>query len=308
MGSGPAVVTGAAGFIGQVLVRMLLDAGTPVIGVDRRPQPAGDGLVTIAADVLDDDPLVRAALRSAQAVYHLAGCPGVRDDGPDVELRRRRDNPLAVAAVLDAVTRATPVVVTSSSSVYGGARGGYHDPRPCAETDPVSPRGGYARSKVEVERVCAARLADGGTVTIARPFTAAGEGQRPDMALARWISAAREGRPLQILGSPDRMRDVTDVRDVARTLIALAEVRFRGTVNIGTGVGQPLRAMVETVADVLGMEVEKVVVPAASEEVPATLADTARLRRLTGIRPVTDLRAVVARQVAAVHRLQEVAT
>lgn len=299
MDSGATVVTGASGFIGRVLVRTLLDAGRPVVAVDRRPYPAVEGVTVLAADLLDGDPAVRAALRSASAVFHLAGCPGVRDGGADVAYRRRRDNPLAAAAVLDAVPRRTPVIVTSSSSVYGGTLGRGGLPRPSVETDPPRPRGGYAHSKVAVEAICAARLRDGGTVAVARPFTAAGEGQRPDMALARWIDAARRGRPLSVLGSPNRTRDVTDVRDVARALIALADERFRGPVNVGTGVGHTLRAMIDAVADVLGVPVTTFVTPAARKEVPATLADTTRLRRLTGVVAATDLRDVVRRQVAA---------
>lgn len=296
--AGTAVVTGAAGFIGRTLVRTLLDGGTQVVGIDRRSQPAQPGLTVLTADLGCGDESVRAALRSADVVFHLAGCSGVRDRGPDVALRRRRDNPLATAAVLGTVPHRIPVVVTSSSSVYGGTQGPPTDPRPCVETDPVRPRGGYAQSKVEVEQICVERLRDGATIAVARPFTAAGEGQRPDMALARWIAAAREGRPLRILGSPDRIRDVTDVRDVTRALIALAEREVRGTVNIGTGVGHTLADMVDIVAEVLGVHIDTLVEPAAPEEVPATLADTTRLRRAAGFVPATELRDVVARQAA----------
>lgn len=300
--AGTVVVTGAAGFIGRALVRSLLETGTRVVGIDRRAQPAQPGLTALTADLTHDDEEVRGALEAADAVFHLAGCPGVRDNGPDVALRRHRDNPLAAEAVLSAIPRRTPVVVTSSSSVYGGAQGTLADPRPCVETDPVRPRGGYARSKIEVERICAARMRDGGTVAVARPFTAAGEGQRPDMALAQWITAGQDGRPLRILGSAGRIRDVTDVRDVARALIALAEREVCGTVNIGTGVGHSLADMVETVAEALDVHVSTFIEPASTEEVPATLADTTRLRREAGFVPVTDLRDVVARQVAALSQ------
>lgn len=314
-----AVVTGAAGFIGRALVSRLLDTGTHVIGIDREPYepsqrsrasltelssfaspPARCGsssrasLTVLKADLLDDDEMVRTALETADVVFHLAACPGVRDDRPDVEMHRHRDNVLATAAVLAAVPYRTLVVVTSSSSVYGGSTDG----RPCAETDRLRPQGGYARSKVRVERLCEERLGAGGTVTIARPFTVVGEGQRPDMALAQWIVAARDGRPLRVLGSLDRTRDLTDVRDAAYALVALAERGVRGVVNVGTGAGQTLRAMVAAVAETLDVDVETVHVPAAAREVPATLADITRLRQSTGFVPVTDLRDVVARQVA----------
>ena len=50
-----AVVTGAAGFIGQALVRVLAERAE-VLGVDRLPQPPTPGLTRITADLLDADP------------------------------------------------------------------------------------------------------------------------------------------------------------------------------------------------------------------------------------------------------------
>ncbi|WP_283134095.1 NAD-dependent epimerase/dehydratase family protein [Rhizohabitans arisaemae] len=285
-----AIVTGSAGFIGRSLVRALLDRGEHVVGIDRLHQTIEPGFTPITADLLDGDPRVYSALRDAGAVYHLAGCPGVRDQGVGIGRRRTRDNVLATRLVLAAVPIGVPLVVTSSSSVYGGARDG----RPSLETDRMDPIGGYARSKAEVERLCAVR----GGVTVVRPFTVAGEGQRPDMALSRWIAAARAGRPLRILGSPERTRDITDVRDTVRALIALAWRNVGGVVNIGTGVGHTLRAMVKAVGDALNIRPDWYVEPAAAEEVSDSLADIRRLRELAGFTPVTDLTAVVARQAA----------
>lgn len=287
------VVTGSAGFIGRVLVEALVRAGERVIGIDRRPQPEMPGLTVLTCDLLDDDPLARAALESADAVFHLAGCPGVRDASPDIAYRRYRDNVLAGERVLATVPPHVPVLVTSSSSVYGGARGG----RPSRETDRLRPIGGYAESKVQLERLCAERRERGGRVVVVRPFTAAGEGQRPDMALSIWLAAAREGRPLRVLGSLDRTRDVTDVRHAAQAMIDL--IGCDGVVNIGTGRGQTLRAMADAVARVLDVEVTFAIEPAPPIEPGASLADTTRLRRLIGWTPHTDLLDLVARQARA---------
>ncbi|GAA3441886.1 NAD-dependent epimerase/dehydratase family protein [Planomonospora venezuelensis] len=295
------VVTGSAGFIGRTLVETLAAAGERVIGIDRAPQPPRPGLTVLTADLLSDDDLVRAALEDAAVVYHLAGCPGVRDRGADVARRRRRDNVLAGARVLATVPRSVPVLVASSSSVYGGARGG----RPSHETDPLRPVGGYARSKTALERLCAERLARGGRTTVIRPFTVAGEGQRPDMALSLWLAAAREGRPLRVLGSLDRTRDVTDVRQAARAMADLAAAGAQGAVNVGTGRGQSLRAMAAAVAEALDTEVSFTVEPAPAVEPGASLADVRRLRSLIGWSPETDLRGLVRRQAAAAHPLVE---
>ncbi|WP_158088659.1 NAD-dependent epimerase/dehydratase family protein [Thermoactinospora rubra] len=282
------IVTGSAGFIGRILTETLIARGEHVIGVDRRPQPPRPGLTVLTADLLDEDELVRAAFESADAVYHLAGCPGVRDDGPGVAWRRHRDNVLAGARVLALTPRGVPLLVCSSSSVYGGARHG----RPSREDDELRPIGGYARSKVALEELCRGRA-----VTVVRPFTVAGEGQRPDMALSIWLEAARRGRPLRILGSLERTRDVTDVRQAARAMADL--IGIPGAVNVGTGRGVSLRAMVAAVAEVTGAEVTLDVRPAPPVEPGDSLADTRLLRSLIGWTPETDLLDVVRRQAEA---------
>jgi nucleoside-diphosphate-sugar epimerase len=283
------VVTGAAGFIGVHLVRLLAARGHQVVTIDRRPAAPTGTSVHLVADLPDDhDASVTDALRAAEAVFHLAGRAGVRDAAPDREWRRYRDNVLAAERVLGTVPAGVPVVVASSSSVYGGARHGGRL-RPSAEADRLQPRGGYARSKVALERRCWQRTAAGGLVAVARPFTVAGQGQRPDMAIARWLAAVRRGQPIRILGSPDRTRDVTDVADVALGLVRMAEGGVMGAVNLGSGVGHRLGDLAATVGAVVGQRPRLVIEPAGPAEPVATLADTRRCRRLLGFVPVTAL-------------------
>ena len=292
-----AVVTGAAGFIGSALVAPLVDRGQ-VIAIDRTRSAPLAGAVTVTADLLDGDPVARAALAEADTVYHLAGCPDVRDARGDADTHRYRDNVLATAAVLAAVRPSAHLVVTSSSSVYGGTRPG----RPSSERDRLRPRGGYATSKVLAERLCLARARAGGLTTVVRPFTVAGPGQRPGMAVSRWIAAAVGGRPLPLYGSPERSRDITDVDDVVRALIALADAGAGGVVNVGTGVSHTLAELAGAVSRAVGVETTTEVLPAAGVEVAHTLADTTRLERLVGWVPPTDLDALVARQLAALRQ------
>jgi len=294
------VVTGAAGFIGSHLVEVLAAAGHEVIGIDRRAGVPASARHEIVADLTAGSRQVTAALGNADAVWHLAGCPGVRTTSADIEARRHRDNVLAGAAVMAATPSDVRVVVVSSSSVYGGA---VHDGvlRPSREGDAIRPTGGYARSKAALESLARRRADTGGSVTIVRPFTVAGERQRPDMALARWIRAAIEGRPLTILGSPGRMRDVTDVADVVAGLVSIVERDAGGTFNLGAGHPRSLTEMASTVCEVLDTECRFHVEPAGPEEVTATWASIERARRHLGLEPATDLTAIVRRQVAALQ-------
>jgi nucleoside-diphosphate-sugar epimerase len=290
------VVTGSSGFIGSHLCSALLARSEEVVGIDRTPSSL---VPTIRTDLAAPSDEALDALSGAGVVWHLAACPGIRDRSPDIESRRRRDNVVAAAAVLDAVPLRTPLIVTSSSSVYGGSRLQNGAERPSREDDPLRPRGGYARSKVAMERLCRRRAARGGRVSIARPFTVAGERQRSDMAIATWIEAIRSDEVVSMLGSPDRTRDVTDVRDVVRGLIAMAEREIPGVLNLGSGAAYSLAEIVRAVSGALGLPAFIQVVPAPSDEVPATRADTTRCRQLLGITFETDLRAIVERQVAA---------
>lgn len=290
------VVTGSAGFLGRAVVARLLAAGREVIGIDRvGGVPTGPGHTELHVDLVGSDRTAFEAIREATGVIHLAGCPGVRDGRPDIAWYRHRDNVLATASVLGAAGRRVTVVAATSSSIYGGSVSG----RACLETDDLNPRGGYAASKAQAEALCRQHNEAGGRVVMARPFTVAGEGQRADMALAMWIDAARAGRPLRILGGPDRTRDVTDVRDAARALIALLDADEPGPVNVGTGVPVRLGAMVDAIAAGLDIDVRTRVEPAGPEEVSDTRADTRRLASLVGFVPETDLADVVARQISA---------
>ena len=294
----PVVVTGAAGFIGRHLVTALARRGYDVVGIDRRPGVPACAGTCLVADLAETLPAeVGDALREAEAVFHLAGRPGVRGTGPEIERLRYRDNVLAAEQVLACVPPGTPLVVASSSAVYGGAW--HQGRRPSRESDPLRPLGGYARSKVELERRCQLRAARGGLVAVARPFTVAGEGQRPDMAIARWLAAVRRGDPIRIFGSPDRRRDVTDVNDVVEGLIRMAEREASGPVNLGTGVGHRLGDLAAAVCQALGAPATTVIEPAGAEEAPATLADTTRCRTVLGFVPRTDLHALIRRQALA---------
>ncbi len=298
------VVTGSSGFVGRHVVELLARRGADVTGIDRRP-PAGPAAAVVVADLSRPDAAVARVLSRADAVVHLAGCPGVRDVGRGAGRRRHRDNVVALREVLRLLPGDVPLVAVSSSSVYGGSRDG----RPSHEDDPLQPRGGYARSKVLAEALCR-QPGRRAPVTVVRPFTVVGDGQRPDMALHRWVSAALRGEPLTVLGSLGRTRDLTDVRDVAAALVDLVELAPGGAVNLGTGRAVTLAAMVDAVADATGTSPALRVLPAGPEEAPDTLADPTRLVELVGRRPSTDLADVVARvrdDVLAGSALAEVA-
>lgn len=290
------VVTGAAGFIGGHLVRLLAARGYDVVGVDRRDAMPSAAQRQIVGELVSPGGAIDDALEEADAVFHLAGAAGVRDRRIGIEGVRHRDNVLAAARVLRRVPDATPVVVTSSSSVYGSALATGRL-RAARETDPLRPLSGYARSKVAMEARCRRRLDAGGHVAVARPFTVTGPGQRRDMAFARWLACILSGQPVAVYGELERVRDVTSVADVALGLLRLAECGTPTTVNLGTGHAYTLAEMLAAAVDACGKPARVTLRPAGPEESPATLADTRHCREVLGFVPATSLEAILDDQV-----------
>lgn len=301
------VITGGAGFVGRTLVERALTAGYHVTVVDREPPTDVTALSSrasgadaprlswITADIVHDSDVVADALRVADAVIHLAACPGVRDTSANIELRRIHDNVLATDVITRRTPTNTPLIAFSSSSVYGGASSRLGSVRASCESDTPAPRGGYASSKVRAEQACSLRAARGGHVLCVRPFTVLGENQRHDMAVALWRRLIMKGDPVTLFGSPGRTRDFTDVWDVADATLDLLTCGAAGTVNVGTGTSHTLAELVRCISSVLDVPADVQVEPAAKREVAHTLADTSVLRSHIGWVPHTALRETVGR-------------
>lgn len=302
------LVTGAAGFIGSHLVEGLLADGYGVVGVDsftsyysrerkeRSLEAAMDhaDFELVEADLLTMD--LDELLSGVDAVFHLAGEPGVRSSwGGD--FRRYLDrNVLTTQRLLEtSSTRGTArnarFVYVSSSSVYGEDGGG-----PRAEDSPRRPASPYGASKLAAEELVGLYGRERGVpATVLRYFTVYGPRQRPEMALARFISAAVEGRPVQVFGDGEQVRDMTYVLDAVDATVAALEAA-PGIYNVGGGVRVTVNQMIEAVGQVTGAEVEVRYGPAAAGDVSSTWADSRRAALELGYAPKTVFEDGVAAQ------------
>lgn len=174
MATKTALVTGASGFIGPHLVRVLHREGRRVRCLVRQTSQTASlvelGVELVTGDVTDVKSLA-AAVEGADEVYHLAGVTkSFRPEGFQAVNETGTRNLAEACAALPT----PPVVVQVSSLAAAGAAPAGRDRN---ETDPAMPVSMYGRSKRAGELV-AESFADRVPTTIVRPPIVFGEGDR----------------------------------------------------------------------------------------------------------------------------------
>ncbi len=212
MADGKILVTGATGFVGPHLCRLLAGEGRAV-RVAMRPieRAEGEGERVVVSD-LSATTDWRDALVGIDAVVHLAGY-AAPPPGPDPLAELRRVNVDGTAALARACVAAgvRRLVLVSSVKVHGEA-----SDRIYTERDTPAPRDPYAVSKLEAEQ--AVREAAAGTslqVVIVRPPVVYGAGVKGN--IRRLLGLVYHGIPLPLASAVNR-RSMVGVRNLGHML------------------------------------------------------------------------------------------
>ena len=124
------------------------------------------------------------------------------------------------------------------------------------EDDSRMPTSPYGLSKLAAEELVGLYARERGVPsTVLRYFTVYGPRQRPEMALARFVSAAIEGRGVEIFGDGDQVREMTYVSDVVGATVAALKQAPRSmlrTYNVGGGTRTTVNGMLTAVRRVTG--------------------------------------------------------
>ncbi len=243
------LVTGAAGFIGSQVVRMLLTRECRVTAVIRPGSKP-----TRLADVVDKVTLVEANLQDIDtcrdlvsrfepsALIHLAWSA---DSGDLTNHLSFLTGGLALLESL-AATDCRRVVVAGTSAEYD-ADLGY-----VTESSAVRPRTLYGACKASLG-LAGEQLArrDGWSFTQARIFDVYGPGEDDQRFVPRVVGALLRGESCD-LSMNDNLRDFLHVEDVASALVALAASDIEGAVNVASGRPVTVASVVKTVAGLVG--------------------------------------------------------
>jgi len=229
------LVTGDRGYIGAVLVPMLLKEGYEVTGLDTHFFTDGFEKNTSYTQITKDiRHIVKKDLEGIDAVIHLAALSN--DPMGEINPNLTRDINLLASKKLARLSKSAGVkrfLFSSSCSIYGIA-GDTVD-----ETSKVSPQTAYAESKIKVENALK-KLADAKfCVGLLRNSTVYGYSPkfRNDLVVNNFVTCALALGKIKMMSDGSPWRPLIDVRDLSRIFIEFLKADKRKingeVINIG---------------------------------------------------------------------------
>jgi len=265
-----ALVTGAGGFVGPYLIKLLLTRGYQVFGALHKKNleiyRGNNNFSPVFLD-LTDLASVRDALYFSQPdeIYHLAAVAITVGIEPEMYYRVNFQGTYhLLKAVKDIVPRSR-VLLASSANAYGAVK---KEEIPILESHPLFPNNHYAASKAAAESLACAYFAEGLQVVRARPFNHTGPGQTTDYVCSRLAKEVAEialgnKEPVIEAGNLDSARDFTDVRDVVEAYWLLLQKGVEGEAyNICSQRAYSIREIINILTGLAGIKANVNSVPA----------------------------------------------
>jgi len=270
------LVTGGAGYIGSVLVELLVKKGHSVVAFDNLSNGHRGAVHSSArlviGDLADASEMERLFSENIfNCVMHLASLCLVEESLRAPE-KYYWNGLVCGLNLLTAMTRhgTKRIVFSSSASVYGEP-----DAVSITEDAPTRPVNPYGECKLTFERMLHwFRVAHGLNYISFRYFNAAGatethgELHNPETHLIPLVLKAARGQreAVEIFGTDYPTKDGTCVRDYVH-VIDLAEAHVlgmealvrgkSGTFNLGNGNGYSVSEVISVASDVAGVEIRK---------------------------------------------------
>lgn len=290
---GPIVVTGATGFLGTHLVRLLGESGrgADVVAVSRHGSPSVDlrNAAEVDALVAETRPVV---------IFHLAGLIFSSDLD---ELYQ--SNVAPTGYLLSAVLRHAPecrVIVPGSAAEYGRVAS---EDLPIGEGRLPAPVVPYGLSKAWQTASADYYATRGARVVIARLFNVVGTGAPAGLSVGAFVEQLRaimsgKAPPRLLVGNLATRRDFLDADDAGAAMLALASrADASGVYNVCSGSSVSMTEVLDILVRHSGVSIEVALDDSRLRpaDIPDSYGTSERLRAATGWRPRVTLDESLAR-------------
>ena len=304
-------ITGGAGFIGSHLCDALVGRGDSVTILDNLSTGSRTNIAHLEARIetiigdIRDVAVIEKAVAGADVVLHMAAALGVSTilESP---IESISTNFTGSEVVLMAAAKFNKrIIIASTSEIYGK-----NPKQPLTETDdriigtPQKLRWTYSDAKALEEALAHALFLEKKLpVTTIRLFNTVGPRQtgRYGMVVPRFVSAALEGKPIEIFGDGTQSRVFCHVADAVNAILALvADDKTIGEVyNIG-GVGEvSIKELAERVIartnskSTITYTAYESAYPAGYEDMQRRVPDTTKIRSAITWSPAYSLDGII---------------
>lgn len=287
------LIVGGNGFIGGHLAWRLSENGGEVRVYDRSPGKlrAGPPGAEYVEGELGNHGLIREALSGVEVVYHFVSTtlPKTSNDDPIYDVR---SNLVDTIQLLESCVEAGARKVIFASS--GGTVYGRPETLPVAEDHPTAPISSYGIVKLAIEKYLGLfhylHGLDFAALRVSNPY---GPYQNPEGkqgAVGVFLNRLYTGRPITIWGDGEVVRDYLYVSDLVDALEQAALIETGEKVlNIGSGNGLSLNALIRCIYEVVGEAPDVEYLPSRPLDVPASVLDVRRAQAELGWEPETGL-------------------
>lgn len=158
--------------------------------------------------------------------------------------------------------------------------------------NPISPYA-YTKKAGEQMNYTLHHLYDTDVVNL-RFFTVYGPGQRPDLAIHKFVRSIANNQPLVLFGDGGTARDYTYIDDTVSGIYnalqyCLNNTGLYTTINLGNNKPVKLNELINVIYTAMGKEKNVVYEPMQAGDVDITFADISKAGELLNYKPATSL-------------------
>jgi nucleoside-diphosphate-sugar epimerase len=288
------LVTGGGGFIGSVVVDLLVNRGAKVRSVvgapgDKVRAPPAQ-VTSIRADITDSS-AISEFTAGADVVIHLAGPASVAASFESA-VEYARVHVGGTTALLDVCRRVKVprFIYLSSAEVYGRPH-----TIPVREDFPLQARSPYAAAKISAEHFVEAFAHGFGIQAIVlRPFSVYGLGSPSDSLIGTILRQAKREDSI-VLSDLKPTRDYCYVIDLAEAILCACTAQLPEfcIANIGTGIGTSVADVAHLILQILRRSIPVIESPEkkrpGSSEIYNLIADPSQAQAILGWVPKITL-------------------